>query len=84
MKIGDIVICTNPFELFTEYGIAMQARSKALQTFVIQLSGPGTYLPTEKAVKGGHYSAIIQSTLVGPDGGQLLVDETVDFINELF
>ena len=84
VKIGDIVICTNPFELFTEYGIAMQARSKALQTFVIQLSGPGTYLPTEKAVKGGHYSAIIQSTLVGPDGGQLLVDETVDFINKLF
>ena len=84
VKMGDIVICTNPFELFTEYGIAMQARSKALQTFVIQLSGPGTYLPTEKAVKGGHYSAIIQSTLVGPDGGQLLVDETVNFINELF
>ncbi len=84
VKIGDIVICTNPFELFTEYGIAIQARSKALQTFVIQLSGPGTYLPTEKAVKGGHYSAIIQSTLVGPEGGQLLVDETVNFINELF
>ncbi len=84
VKIGDIVICTNPFELFTDYGIAMQARSKALQTFVIQLSGPGTYLPTEKAIKGGHYSAVIQSTLVGPEGGQLLVDETIRLIDELF
>ena len=83
-RIGDIVICTNPFELFTEYGIAMQARSKAIQTFVIQLAGPGTYLPTQKAINGGHYSAIVQSTLVGPEGGQILVDQTVNMINELF
>lgn len=84
IRIGDVVICTNPFELFTEYGIAMQARSKALQTFVVQLTGPGTYLPSEKAVKGGGYSAIIQSTIVGSVGGQVLVDRTVDLINELW
>lgn len=84
IRIGDVVICTNPFELFTDYGIAIQARSKASQTFVIQLAGPGTYLPTEKAVKGGHYSAIVHSTLVGPEGGQILVDQTVKLINELF
>ncbi len=62
----------------------MQARSKAIQTFVIQLAGPGTYLPTQKAINGGHYSAIVQSTLVGPEGGQILVDQTVNMINELF
>lgn len=84
IRIGDVVICTNPFELFTDYGIAMQARSKAMQTFVIQLVGPGTYLPTEKAVGGGHYSAIVQSNLVGPKGGQLLVDRTVELIDELW
>ena len=32
-------LCTNEFELFTDYGIRIQARSKALQTFVIQLVG---------------------------------------------
>jgi hypothetical protein len=84
IRIGDIVICTNPFELFTDYSIAIQARSKAVQTFVVQLAGPGTYLPTEKAVKGGHYSAIAQSNLVGPEGGQLLVDQTVELINKLW
>lgn len=84
LRIGDIVICTNQFELFTDYGIRIQARSNALQTFVIQLVGPGTYLPTEKAVKGGGYSAIIQSNVVGPEGGQVLVDRTVDMINEMF
>jgi hypothetical protein len=36
LRIGDAVICTNQFELFTDYGIRIQARSKALQTFVVQ------------------------------------------------
>lgn len=84
IRIGDVVICTNQFELFTDYGIVVQARSKAVQTFVVQLAGNGTYLPTEKAVKGGHYSAIAQSNLVGPEGGQILVDRTVELINEMF
>jgi len=84
LRIGDIAVCTNEFELFTDYGIRMQARSKALQTFVIQLAGPGTYLPTEKAVKGGSYSAVIESMIVGPEGGQILVDRTVKLINDMF
>ena len=61
------MICTNQFELFTDYGIQMKARSKALQTFVVQLAGAGTCLPTERAVRGGSYSAIVQSNLVGPE-----------------
>jgi hypothetical protein len=47
IRLGDVAIATNSFELFADYGIQMKARSKALQTFVIQLAGPGTYLPTE-------------------------------------
>lgn len=84
LRIGDAVICTNQFELSTDYGIRMQARSKALQTFVVQLAGAGSYLPTEKAVKGGGYSAVIQSGIVGPEGGQILVNSTVALIDELF
>lgn len=84
VRIGDAVICTNQFELFTDYGIRIQARSKALQTFVIQLAGPGTYLPTSKAVAGGGYSAVCQSNAVGPEGGQLLVEHTLALIDELW
>jgi hypothetical protein len=84
LRIGDVAICTNEFELFTDYSIRIQARSNALQTFVIQLAGPGSYLPTEKAVKGGSYSAVVQSNLVGPEGGQNLVDRTVGLINSLW
>ena len=84
LRLGDSVICTNQFELFTDYGIRIQARSKALQTFVVQLAGPGTYLPTEKAMAGGGYSAVCQSNVVGAEGGQILVDRTINLIDELW
>jgi len=84
VRIGDAVVCTNAFELFTDYGIRIKARSKAVQTFVVQLVGPGTYLPTEKAVRGGHYSAVVHSSLVGPEGGQVLVDRTVALIDSMW
>jgi len=84
MRIGDAAICTNQFELFTDYGIRIQARSKAVQTFVVQLAGPGTYLPSAKAISGGGYSAVCQSNVVGAEGGQLLVDRTVEIINSFW
>jgi hypothetical protein len=86
LRIGDTAICTNPFELFSDYGVQMKARSRAAQTFVIQLAdgGPSCYLPTERAVRGGGYSAIVQSNLISPKGGQVLVEETVECINRLW
>lgn len=84
IRLGDIAICTNPFELFTDYGIRIKARSKALQTFVIQLTGQGGYVPTDKAIRGGGYSAIVQSNPIGPEGGQILVEKTVESINALW
>ncbi|WP_169977048.1 hypothetical protein [Tautonia rosea] len=84
IRLGDVAIATNPFELFTEYGIRMKARSPALQTFVIQLAGPGSYLPTAFAVQGGGYSAIVQSSEVGPKGGDELVERTVEAIKALW
>lgn len=84
LRLGDVVIATNDFELFTDYGVQIKGRSRALQTFVVQLSGPGSYLPTERAAQGGGYSAIVQSNRVGPEGGQILVDRTVEVINGLW
>jgi hypothetical protein len=81
LRLGDIAIATNAFELYTDYGIQIKARSPALQTFVIQLAGPGSYLPTERAVQGGGYSAIVQSNDVTPAAGQVLVNRTIDRIN---
>lgn len=86
VRLGDIAICTNPFELFTDFGVRIQARSPAIQTFVIQLAGRdgGGYLPTERAVQGGGYGAEIKSTPVGPAGGQELVEATLAELNRLW
>ena len=85
IRLGDISIATNPFELFLDYGNQIKARSHSKQTFLIQLAnGAEGYLPTEKAEKGGHYSAFIGSGTVGHAGGEQLVRETVKNINKLF
>ncbi len=84
VRLGDVAICSNPFELFCEYGIRIKARSKATQTFILQMSGFGSYLPTARAQAAGSYSAIPQSNVIGPDGGQMLVDKTVEIIDGLW
>lgn len=85
VRFGDVAFATNPFELFLDFGNYMKARSKCKQTFIVQLCcGAGGYLPTEKAEKGGHYSAYISSGNVGHEGGDLLARETVTEINKMF
>ena len=84
IRLGDIAFATNRFELFLDYGIRIQARSKAIQTFVVQLTENGTYLPTQKAVDAKSYGAGAESNLVGPEGGQVLVDTQVEAINKMF
>ena len=39
VRLGDITFATTPFELFLDYGLRVQARDQAVQTFVIQLAG---------------------------------------------
>jgi hypothetical protein len=83
IRLGDVAIATNPFELYVDYGIRMKARSKGLLTFIVQLSCQHSgYLPTERAIRGGGYSA--DKYIVGPDGGQALVNETVLLINDMW
>ncbi|MDD4018191.1 MAG: hypothetical protein PHV28_09620 [Kiritimatiellae bacterium] len=87
LRVGDVAIASNPFELFVDYAMQIQGRSPAGQTVLIQLASPvGTngYLPSERAVRGGGYSAVPQSSPVGPEGGQVLVERTLGAIGQLF
>jgi hypothetical protein len=84
LRLGDVAIATNSFELFTDFGVQIKARSPAVQTFLIQLAGPGSYVPTERAARGGGYSAVVQSNQIGPDGGQALVEHTVSALKTLW
>lgn len=85
LRLGDIAITTNPFELYLDWGVQMKARSPAQQTFVLQLTnGCSMYLPTALAIEGGSYSGLPHVNKVGPEGGQILVDETVRAMQSLF
>lgn len=83
IRLGEVAFASNPFELFVDYGFRITGRSKAKQTFIVQLSCDYCdYLPTERALQGGGYSAM--ANLIGPIGGQVLVNETVDLINAMW
>ncbi|MEI6750709.1 MAG: hypothetical protein WCM93_16250, partial [Bacteroidota bacterium] len=83
LRLGDIVMATNPFELYVDFGTRIKVRSPAVQTFLVQLAGNGTYVPTSHAVVGGAYGTECSSNLVGPEGGQELVEKTVEMINDI-
>jgi len=63
----------------------LKTRSKAQQTFLLQLTnGCGMYVPTAAAIAGGSYSAQPHVNKIGPEGGQMLVEQTIQTINSLF
>lgn len=90
VRLGDIAFASNRFELYMDYAHRIQARSPAIQTFVIQLAGSevgergGTYLPTERGEWGRGYSATQYCNLVNSTGGQELVEETLKTLGRLF
>jgi len=65
-------------------------RSVAEQTILIQLAATGSqdgyYVPTPRAIAGGNlsetvmdnYSATVMTNVIGPEGGQLLVERTLE------
>ena len=86
IRVGDVVLATNTFELFPDYGTRIIARSPAVQTFLVQLAagGAGSYLATQRAIEGESYSACQYCNTVGPEGGDQLVRETVKSIHALW
>lgn len=87
VRLGDIAIATNPFELYLDYGLQIKGRSFAAQTFLIQLAckdGAEGYLSTPAAEGGGSYGVGVLSCLTTPEGGRMLVNKTVAEINKMF
>ena len=85
LRLGDVAVATNPFELYVDYGLRIKSRSPAAQTMVVQLTTDGAaYLPTTRAVAGGGYSARIVDGVVGPEGGDVLVDRSSKALSELW
>lgn len=85
LRLGEMALVTNPFELYQDYAMQIKARSPARQTMIAQLScGSFVYLPTELGIKGGSYSTYVSDGFIGPEGGQLLVEKTLDMLQNLY
>lgn len=84
VRLGDIAIATNPFELYVDFGLQIQVQSPASHTFLVQLAGPGRYLPTARSVEGGGYGSSAASSIIGPEGGSELVRQSVALLNSLW
>ena len=84
-QIGPVAFAFNPFELYMDFMHRIQARSPFVQTFVTQLAGGGgsSYLPTKRGIENKGYSASIFCNVVGPEGGQELVEFTLKTLNEM-
>ena len=93
LRIGDIAFVSERYELYTDYGQRIQARSPFTQTFTIQLGAQmyydtgsaAHYLATARAFKNRGYqaNAVNNSNAPSPEGGQQLVDEAVRLLYEL-
>ena len=87
VKIGNIAFASNRFELYMDFMHRIQARSPFEQTFIVQLVsdqyGTGSYLATIRGVANKGYSATPYCNQVSPEGGQELVNETLDMLKNL-
>ena len=85
VQVGDIAFATSPYETYMDYMHRIQARSPFIQTFMIQMAsfGGASYMATTRAMEGKGYSASIFCNQVGAEGGQELVETTLELLGGL-
>ena len=93
LRIGEVAFVSERYELYTDFGQRIQARSPFTQTFTIQLSAGlpdlpgfvGAYLPTARSLPNGGYQShpLNNYNSPSPGGGQQMVDEAVRLLYEL-
>ena len=87
VRVGNLAFATNRFEMFLDYMHRIQGRSPFAQTVIVQLvtdlNGQGKYLATERGIANKGYSATPYCNIVSAEGGQELVDKTVDMLKKI-
>ncbi len=84
IRMGEMALATNPFEYYLDFGVYIRARSRAVQTFLVQLAGSGTYVPSRRSTEGGGYGSVPASNPVGYQGGWEFAERTIALIDGLW
>jgi len=86
LRIGDLALATQPFELFCQYQIDLKRRSPFERTAWFGLTGGyGGYLPTLAAALGGGYTGLPFSwARFDPEVGCRTVDAVAAMLYELW
>lgn len=85
LRLGKAVFITNPFECFTEYADRIAGMLPDTDLYDVQLTDQyHGYLPTQTAVYGGGYSACIYNGVCAPETGDVLVEQSVKLLKQLF
>ena len=84
LTIGDLAVCTLPFEAFAEIGLDLKKRSPLPRTMVIGLAnGSNGYLPTPEQHKLGGYETWLGTNRVQEDASVILTNNLLEMLNDL-
>ena len=84
IRIGDLAICTMPFEVFAEIGLELKKRSPFPETMVISIAnGSYGYLPTPEQHELGGYETWLGTCHVQKDTSVILTDNLLEMLAEL-
>ena len=84
VHVGDLAICTIPFETFCEIGLDLKARSPFARTVVLGIAnGYNGYLPTPEQHELGGYETWLGTNRVQKDASVIITDQLLEMLGEL-
>jgi len=84
LRIGDLAICTFPFEVFAEIGLNIKEESPFADTFIVELAnGAYGYLPTKGQHEFGGYETWMGTSRVQFDASDILTENLLEMLTEM-
>jgi hypothetical protein len=84
IRVGELVICCIPFEVFVEIGLELKKRSPFARTMVVGLANARHgYLPTPEQHRLGGYETWIGTNQVQEDASVILTEQLMEMVTAL-
>ena len=83
-RVGELAVAAIPFEVFTETGLELKARSPFKDTFTIELANGGyAYLPTPEQHELGGYETWLGTNRVEKEATRKIVPQVLGLFAQL-